>query len=47
MKLLQMLLCWLIDHAPIVKRRGDDSILACERCDRFFKVFVKGVYTVK
>jgi hypothetical protein len=47
MKLLQMLVCLLIDHAPIVERRGDDSVLGCERCHRFFNVFVKGVYAVK
>jgi hypothetical protein len=47
MKLLRMLVCLLIGHAPIVGRRGDDSVLACERCQRFFNVFVKGVYAVK
>jgi hypothetical protein len=47
MKLLRMLACWLIGHAPIVERRGDDSVLACERCHRLFDVFVKGVYAVK
>jgi len=47
MKLLRMVVCLLIGHAPIVERRGDDSVLACERCHRFFDVFVKGVYAVK
>jgi hypothetical protein len=31
-------------HAPVVERRGDDSVLACERCRRFFEVFVKGLH---
>ena len=47
MKLLRMLVCLLVGHAPIVERRGDDSVLACERCHCFFDVFVKGVYAVK
>jgi hypothetical protein len=47
MKLLQKLACLLIGHVPIVERRGDDSVLACERCQRFFDVFVKGVYKGK
>ena len=47
MKLLQMLVCLLIDHAPIVERRGNDSVLACERCHHLFDAFVNGVYAVK
>jgi hypothetical protein len=47
MKLLRKLACLLIGHAPIVERRGDDSVLACERCQRFFDVFVKDVYKGK
>jgi hypothetical protein len=47
MKLLRMLVCLLVGHAPIVEHRGDDSVLACERCHHFFDVFVKGVYAVK
>jgi hypothetical protein len=47
MKLLQMFICLLIDHAPIVERRGDDSVLECERCHRLFDMFVKSVYAVK
>jgi hypothetical protein len=44
MKLLRKLACLLIGHAPIVERRGDDSVLACERCHRFLEVFVKGMH---
>ncbi len=44
MNLLRQLVCLLIGHAPIVERRGNDSVLACERCRRFFAVFVKGIY---
>jgi len=47
MKLLRKLACLLIGHAPIVERRGNDSVLACERCQRFFDVFVKDVYKEK
>jgi hypothetical protein len=47
MKLLRKLACLLIGHAPIVERRGDDSVFACERCHRLFHLFVKGVYAVK
>jgi hypothetical protein len=47
MKLLRMLVCLLVGHAPIVEHRGDDSVLACERCHHFFDVFVKGVYAAK
>jgi hypothetical protein len=41
MKLLRELACLLLDHAPIVERRGDDSVIACEWCHRLFEVFVK------
>ena len=44
MKLLRKLACLLLGHAPIVERRGDDSVLACERCHRLFEVFVKDLY---
>jgi len=47
MKLLRVLACLLLGHAPIVERRGDDSIVVCERCHRFLKVFVKNVYAWK
>lgn len=42
--LLQQLACLLIGHAPIVARRGDDSVLVCERCHRFIKLFVNSIY---
>jgi hypothetical protein len=44
MRLLRKLACWLLGHAPIVERCGDDSVLACERCHRLFEVFVKDLY---
>lgn len=44
MKLLRKLGCLLCGHAPIVERRGDDSVLACERCQRLLGMFVKNVY---
>ncbi|MFL5342441.1 MAG: hypothetical protein ACJ8F7_20035 [Gemmataceae bacterium] len=47
MKLLRQLGCLLLGHAPIVERRGDDDVIACERCHRFLEVFVKGLYSGK
>src|SRR4051812_47997227 len=47
MKLLRKLACLLMGHAPLVERRGEDSVLACERCHRFFEVFVKDLYNGK
>jgi hypothetical protein len=47
MSLLRMLACVVFGHAPIVERRGDDSVLACERCRRFLEMFVKGLYVGK
>jgi hypothetical protein len=47
MKLLRKLACLLIGHVPIVERRGDDSVLACERCQHLFELFVKDVYKGK
>jgi len=44
MKLLRILGCAMCGHAPVVERRGDDSVLICERCHRLLAVFVKGVY---
>ena len=47
MMLLRMLGCLLLGHAPIVERRGVDSVMACERCHRFLAVFVKDLYSGK
>ncbi len=44
MKVLRTLACWCLGHAPITERRGDDSVLACERCHRLFEVFVRNLY---
>ena len=44
MNLLAKLACLLVGHAPVVERRGDDHVIACERCHRFFEVFVKGLF---
>ncbi len=46
-KMLRKIACLLVDHAPVVVRRGDDSILTCERCHKSIVVFVKGLYAVK
>jgi hypothetical protein len=45
--LLRKLACMLFGHAPIVERRGADSVLACERCHRLLDVFVKNLYADK
>jgi len=47
MKLLRKLGCLLLGHAPVVVRRGNDSVLACERCQRFLEDFVKDQYSGK
>ena len=47
MYLLRKLACLLFGHAPITERRGDDSVLACERCYCLFGVFVKDLYAEK
>ena len=44
MKLLRKLACVVMDHAPVVMHRGDDHVLACERCHRLFEVFVKDLF---
>jgi hypothetical protein len=44
MNLLRKLACVVFGHAPVVERRGDDSVLVCERCGHFFEVFVTDVY---
>jgi hypothetical protein len=46
-KLLRKLACVVTGHAPVVERRGDDHVLACERCHRFFEVFVKDLFKGK
>lgn len=47
MNLLRMLGCAVFGHAPILERRGADSVLACERCRRLLEVFVKNLYAVE
>jgi len=47
MKLLRKLACLLLGHDPIVERRGDDSVFACERCHCLLELFVKDVYAGK
>lgn len=44
MKLLRKIACLLLGHAPIVERRGADSVMACERCHCLLEVFVRDLY---
>jgi hypothetical protein len=44
MNLLRRLACFFLGHTPIVERRGDGSVIACERCHCFIDVFVKDPY---
>jgi hypothetical protein len=44
MKLLRWIGCSVFGHAPIVERRGANSVLACERCRRVLSVFVENMY---
>jgi hypothetical protein len=37
----------LVGHAPVVERRGGDTVLACQRWHLFFEVFVKGLFKGK
>lgn len=47
MNLLRKLGCLLFGHAPVVERRGHDSVLVCERCHRVLDLFVKNLYAAK
>ncbi len=41
---MKRLICWIFGHAPVIDRRGYDSVMVCERCHHFFKVFNKDLY---